>query len=818
MRPLILCALLSMAASPALAEPLFSAFRPQAGPAPTQVEVKDLNLDGHLDLVTVDGASSVSVLLGTGGGAFAPATLYAIAAAAFRAVVADVDANGTLDIVTANPSTNNVSILFGDGYGAFSAGPNLTTGTSPWGVVVGDVNGDLRPDIVTANNGTNTISVIRQTTPAGSFLAKTDFAFGNNPTSLALGDIDGDLDLDVVASRSGTSVAARLFNNGAGSFAVGSSIENHDRQIDVALVDVNGNGVLDALFLCPGGVRVHLGNGNGTFQPYVNRTVPTGNYDFEVGDVNGDTKPDLLVGGGPPISLLVGNGNGTFQAARTTYAFAAGVGLGDIDEDGLVDLVGVGSDPPNGPLPGPVVMLAYPDLVFGWRFAGGTSDYGTDVADMNQDGRPDLIEAATPGECSNTCPQTEVWVLLGTGANPFVAPIVGPPLITVPVNPNGLDAYSLMQDLRVGDFNDDDLPDVVIRVGRSGLPHIITLIGNGAGGFSSQVATPAGDVPLTGTGDFDRDGHLDVMQGNRLWRGVGDGTFLLHPTPAPLSGPFLVLDLDRDGRLDLIAAAPATDQVAIAAGVGNGTFLAPTSFAAGDAPNTVVAADVDRNGTLDLVVTSPVAATISVLPGDGLGGFGTPIAYGAASDVRSLAIADLDGDGWVDVAARGTQLTVLRGLGGGLLGNRVDYDPKGTEVGYDPDGTRPGVRVFVRDMNEDDKPDVLLASGGFTYLQNMGDGITLDTPSPRPVPTAFAVWPNPARGAMRFALVVQEPGPVTLEIFDLAGRIVATPFRGPVPAGRTEVAWRGAARAGVYWARFTSTAQVVTRRVVTLGD
>jgi len=60
--------------------------------------------------------------------------------------------------------------------------------------------------------------------------------------------------------------------------------------------DFNGDSKQD--FVTANGttsVSVFLGNGNGTFQPGVNYTTPSGAFSVAVGDFNGDGKMDLVV-------------------------------------------------------------------------------------------------------------------------------------------------------------------------------------------------------------------------------------------------------------------------------------------------------------------------------------------------------------------------------------------------------------------------------------------------------------------------------------------------------------------------------------------
>lgn len=101
-----------------------------------------------------------------------------------------------------------------------------------------------------------------------------------------------------------------------------------------------------------GSVGVLLGNGDGTFKPAV--AYGSGGYfdtSVAVADVNGDGKPDLLVTSqcvsssdcaNSPVGVLLGNGNGTFQSAviyDSGGLLATSVAVADVNGDGKPDLL-----------------------------------------------------------------------------------------------------------------------------------------------------------------------------------------------------------------------------------------------------------------------------------------------------------------------------------------------------------------------------------------------------------------------------------------------------------------------------------------------
>ena len=348
------------------------------GTEPESIAIADVNGDGKPDLIIANYSSNnVSVLLGTGTGSFTPATgsPFPVGANPSSVAVADVNGDGKLDIVTSNHGSNNVSVLLGTGTGSFTAAIgsplSLATGARPSSVAIADVNGDGKADLVVANYGLNSVTVFpglgTGTTPFVSNNA-VSFSLGGTsvkaPESVVVADVNGDGKPDIITANYGSystdgtngSVSVLLgtgtvsINIGSFSAATGSPFAIvGPGPFSVAVADVSGDGKPDIVTAnYNGGVTVLLGTGTGSFSAATGSPFPVSVHPLSVAiaDVNGDGKPDIVTAnsGSNSVSVLLGTGAGSFSAAagspigvNASSPYAAAVA--DVNGDGRLDII-----------------------------------------------------------------------------------------------------------------------------------------------------------------------------------------------------------------------------------------------------------------------------------------------------------------------------------------------------------------------------------------------------------------------------------------------------------------------------------------------
>jgi hypothetical protein len=195
------------------------------------VAVADVNHDGVPDLVTSGFGNAegiVSVLLGKGDGTFHPAVAYETGATggsigASSVAVADLNGDGSPDLVVANFQNSTVGVLLGNGDGTFQPvvlyGPG---GSYPLSVAVADMNGDGRPDVVVGNYY-GTIGVLLGNGD-GTLQPALSFTVSQEASSVAIADVNGDGRPDLLATNMANEVAVLLNNTGASLNPTGTTL------------------------------------------------------------------------------------------------------------------------------------------------------------------------------------------------------------------------------------------------------------------------------------------------------------------------------------------------------------------------------------------------------------------------------------------------------------------------------------------------------------------------------------------------------------------------------------------------------------------
>ena len=383
---------------------------------------------------------------------FANPITYNVSGNLLSSTLGDVNGDGKLDMVVGScPSSGcTIDVMLGNGDGTFQAPISSSYGGGT--IVLADVNGDGKLDILVADTCVNTGNCSYETAIGGvavllgngdgTFQAPVSYSSGSlscGVTALAVADLNGDGNLDVVLPGNditggdctgfGADAVVVLLGNGDGTFQ--TPIVSHSVLVltQFAIADLNGDGYPDLAVTTPcnkerdlcggdGFVGVMLGNGDGTFQTPVDYSVnnagPFG-YAVAIADLNGDGKLDLVVAtecdAHTPdcgtssylgrASVLLGNGDGTFQTAvlyNTGGSQPGTIAVADVNGDGKPDLVVANFFPGGHEVSGQTgevgVLLGNGDGTFQApaRYkSGGPATVSVTIGDLNGDGRADIV-------------------------------------------------------------------------------------------------------------------------------------------------------------------------------------------------------------------------------------------------------------------------------------------------------------------------------------------------------------------------------------------------------------------------------------------
>ncbi len=369
---------------------------------------------------------------------------------------------------------------------------------------------------------------------------------------------------------------------------------------------------------CGGGGGGRTIAGTGTFTPAVPPSfpVPAGPENLAVGDIDGDGVGDLAVSSRTSalVSIFFGVGDGTFTEAPGSPFLAPSdpteVRLADFDGDGRVDVAVAGHDDvtmqPSG------VVVVYPQVSFrvfasfSFEFPVAPDLQPTALAVGDFDGQngPDLVVADLSAGTLN------LMMNDGTGS------LDPGPILNEPDGPLAVTC---------ADFDRNGRSDIVVTLANTSKVELRLVSLAGVPQIGALLDTGADVLSRVAVGDFNGDGFVDLAapssNGPELvcLPGLGNGAFsppVVTSWPAdPAPAGLVSIDLDFDGRRDLVWTRPGTNEVEVALGLGTGQFTPPTPrrFTVGATPLSVGAADVSHDFLPDVVVANADGPSVSVL-------------------------------------------------------------------------------------------------------------------------------------------------------------------------------------------------------------
>ncbi len=316
-----------------------------SGHSPRAAELADVDADGDLDIVHVaTTASQIGVNRNDGSGNFGASEVNGMGTVNSRALlVGDFNGDGSPDVATSGLS-GPIAFALNNGSGTFAVQPSLAVPGQTVAMALADFDGDGDPDIASAQFSADVVRLLPNN-GAGAFSLGGSTAVSAGPSGLAHGDLDGDGDADLVVSCNGADSVAVLLNNGAGTFSV-SSFAVGDGPQRLALGDLDGDGDLDLAVPNENAntLGLYSNNGAGVFTMVSVLPARTGPVQARIADADGDGDNDVLVACASAGRIALFNNFGGFAfgeiAGYEADSFAQSVAVGDVDGNGSPDVIG----------------------------------------------------------------------------------------------------------------------------------------------------------------------------------------------------------------------------------------------------------------------------------------------------------------------------------------------------------------------------------------------------------------------------------------------------------------------------------------------
>jgi uncharacterized protein YjdB len=692
--------------------------------------VMDFDGDGKKDVAIVTPAFNiVSVYRNTStpgiisSASFATKVDFATGSNPLYVLSGDIDGDGKPDLIVANQVSNTISVLRntatvgGISSGSFATKVDFTSAVGPYDMAAGDFNGDGKLDIaVSCESGSDVISVFRNTATSGaitsgSFASKIDLTTGVDP-SVGVGDVDGDGKADIIATNYGSNNVSVFRNNPLTAppsiTTVSPNPANPGTTVTITGSGFNTISTNNVVYF--GATKANVTTASTTT---LTATVPVGATYMPV-TVN-NTSSSLTGYSQYPFLPTWDNTayvNGIINfSPRQDFAGNTGT-IVDIDGDGKSDLVGINNAfntvlvYRNIGTSGTLTSGSFASAV---SFATGSGPRRVSVADIDGDGRPDVVITNNTG---NT-----VSVLRNISTSGSVSFAAKVDFVTV----------SLPSGSAVRDVDGDGRPDIVACTGDASGTTLCVLRNTTEGGvisFAPKVDFTTGQLPYNvEIQDIDGDGRPELITTNFMSNTIS----VLRNTSVPgsiTSGSFAakvdfstggasnpisltVGDIDGDSKPDVAASGASSNMISVfrntstVGAISSGSFATKVDFSVGGQAQDVKMGDFDGDSKPDIVGVNIAIGMVYVFRNTATSGaistgsFASPITLNGGG-AGGVAVGDLDGDSKPDLAVANT-------AGTGFFRNSPIFLPP-TITSVSPNPANPGTSVTIAGSNFNTTP------------------------------------------------------------------------------------------------------------------
>ncbi len=270
---------------------------------PASLDLANLNNDGHLDAIYAhlpglgETIHFFSILWGTGPGTFGTRTHVTYPYTSLFAMAADLDADGNMDVLTSNYSTDSVSKFIGHGDGTFEPPVTFFGAFGPNSLQLADIDLDGSDDLLVADYGGNAMNVFPGD-GSGNFGDHAHIVSAVDPIEFAVGRLDADAFPEIMVAASQGAYVGIIVNclvAGVGEPASAGALSLFPNPVDeelnmvlpsidgverIEIMDASGRMVMRER-VTPGTVRVDVRSLSNGY--YCARITPTRNGSRPIG-------------------------------------------------------------------------------------------------------------------------------------------------------------------------------------------------------------------------------------------------------------------------------------------------------------------------------------------------------------------------------------------------------------------------------------------------------------------------------------------------------------------------------------------------------
>lgn len=548
------------------------------------------------------------------------------------------------------------------------------------------------------------------------------------------------------------------------SFFPPSNVSIGYRPEHIVSKDLNNDGKSDLVVLFGDipqmGIFMNISTPGSTTTTYsAKQTVSLLSFPFAVivEDFDADNKPDIVVSYLSGPYAFSGFPNNTISGSTivslgsridfSSYQSICSFATGDFNNDGRLDLATVSITNNyvtiylNSPISG---YTGWYMNNGGWNIPVPANTTAVGVADINKDGKPDIISCTSTGIISTS----------------FNYSIQGSYSISFsPFQSNTLSGASFSK-IATADINNDDKTDLILSNNSSGAVSVIinnTIPGSpNASYIAPQQLTCLSNPTALSISDMNKDGKLDILavqqsiSGNNIClfqnaTTAGSSTISFAPRQdiSSINGTNSIStdDMNNDGKSDIgvcsLFGVMETMVNSTITGARLASFATHTELGT-NTPVMGTTADLNNDGKADLITANSVSNYLSIffnstLPGNTIPVFNTPQIISGYVNQSVIAASDFTMDGKIDL--------LLINKNDGVIRIITNTTPAGSSVfSYFTQAVNSvgnPIAAIIQDLNADGKPDIVVNStnGGIYVFINAttpGSGLSFSN-------TAFGV-------------------------------------------------------------------------------